>query len=166
MNKQLTAQRSTQLFARLKQELVTEKQSRQCLQWRRNNKQIRVHSEAQKGCWVKLDVTNHDNFLATAMSSENQESPLENEELLSKDGEQGAQVMADFDSLWLSESFHFNDLSRAGLALLAQYTLKSFAYRLPGFSNCSVNYLLHNFLSMSATPVSYTHLTLPTTPYV
>ena len=140
LNEQLTHKQLSQLYALLKQDVLTDDLKLQYFQWQQDDKLITVHGEAQKGRWLNLIIENHHDALAAIPQRD--------------DDEQRAQAVMDFDSLWLSDRLHFNDLSRACLSTLAQFTLKSLAYRLPGFAHCSVPYLLQNFLSMSVTLVA------------
>lgn len=139
LNRQLTAQRSADLSAQLKQ-LLSSGDKLQCYQWQRHDRQLTLHGETRKGCWVSLRIEPGDDCLAVIPQPH-------------KDDDQ-TRVRDDFDSLWLRRSYAFDDQSRACLVTLAQFALKSFAWRLPGFSGSSVAYLLQNFLSMSATLVA------------
>ncbi|MCP4925654.1 MAG: hypothetical protein GY916_06905 [Gammaproteobacteria bacterium] len=129
----------TRLFTSLKQQALTNGQNLHCFKWRKRQDQIRIHAQTQKGCW--LDLT-----LAAEAAALDAIPPCDDKELKRL-------VKQDFRCLNPGPGTGLDTDARACLLVLAQFTLKSFAYRLPGFANCSLDYLLRNFLSMSATLV-------------
>jgi len=60
-------------------------------------------------------------------------------------------VITDLQFLWPSPNRSLPLHSTELICVLAQYALRSFACRLPGFAHSSANYLLNNFLSMTLT---------------
>lgn len=139
LNRQLTAERCAELYAQLKQQLAGG-DSLQCYQWQWRDRRVTLHGETRKACWISLRIEPDEEPLAVIPAPHQDDSQN--------------RVKEDFDSLWLKQDYGLDDPSRACLVTLAQITLKSFAFRLPGFAGSSVSYLLQNFLSMSATLVA------------
>lgn len=108
-------------------------------QWQRGKqiKRVTLRRETRKGCWLNLSYADDVSAALTVSNSSSE------------------QAKEDLQNLWLQDRLGFNDAARTGLALLAQTTLASFAYRLPGFSHSSLSYLWRNFLCMSATLVTH-----------
>lgn len=98
-----------------------------------------VHKEKIKGRWLRLAVTGHNSIQTDSGVLCEPECDARQQ-----------RVQKDLSHVWLSEKHAFDVAARAFLANLAQFTLASFAYRLPGFAGSSLPYVWRNFLSMSA----------------
>lgn len=143
LNEQATQQRLADICQALKDTIVSDGQPLLRFEWHAADKLVVAYSEARKGCWVDLTITDHHARIARIPQSQA--------------GEKLDIVIADFNTLWLANRWQLSDNASACLSLLAQVTMKSFAYRLPGFAQSSVHYLLQNFLPMSATLVAEEH---------
>ena len=143
LNNTVVQQRLADIYQALKDSLINEEQALQCFEWCTADKRVVVYSEARKGCWVDLTIVEH--HVGVARIPQAQEGSIRD------------RVIEDFNLLWLSNRWQLSDDACAFLSLLAQVTIKSLAYRLPGFSQSSIHYLLQNFLSMSATLVAEEH---------
>ena len=144
LNEQLTQQQVNKLYAALKQQVIDESRdtedSLHCIQWQQDSSRILVQEDKQKGRWVDLSIERFDVNSHVNCDTANNINIT--------------QAMADFSALWPSSQNEFSEASSTCLVMLAEYTLKSFAFRMPGFARCSVNYLWQNFLCMSVTLVA------------
>ena len=140
LNEHLSSDESIRLFDALRGQALPENSRRQWFQFEAGSNQTRVLAETRKGCWLSM-LTGNEELALDAIPRCN-------------DDEQQRLVKGDFECLDLGRTVQVDPRVRASLLVLAQFTLKTFAYRLPGFANCSVEYLLRNFLSMSATLVA------------
>jgi len=140
LNNQMTQRRLLNVYDTLEKDINRDGHPLQYSAWSHADKWIVVNAETQKGCWVNLSIADRHAVLLEDRQTQNDECQED--------------VRRDFNSLWLANRWGLNDEACALLGVLAQGTMKSFAYRLPGFANSTVPYLLHNFLSMSVTLVA------------
>ena len=140
LNEHLTSDESIRLFEALKRQALPENGTQQWFQFEAGSHQTRVLAETRKGCWLYMSTAIEELALDAIPRCNNSEL----ERLVERD----------FESLGIGQTVQIDERVHAFLLVLVQFTLKSFAYRLPGFANCSVEYLLRNFLSMSATLVA------------
>lgn len=136
LDQQCTGGLTASLFAELERDVAPD--GMYSVAWLRGDRSVHIRGQSRKGCWTRLEMA--------ALGSGAAVLPLAS-------NSQRQQAMADFDSLWPGGKIPLHDCTRALLIVLAQSVLKSFAWRLPGFANSSVSYLLRNFLGMSASLV-------------
>jgi len=134
-----TGRELNRLFTTLRQQALHDGENLHCFNWRKRHDRIRIHAQTQKGCWLDMTLEADAAALDAIPRCD--------------DGELKHLVKLDFEYLNPDAVTGLNAEARACLMVLAQFTLKSFAYRLPGFANCSLAYLQRNFLSMSVTLV-------------
>jgi hypothetical protein len=123
----LTEARAEALFTALRQEALS--QDQELVSWTHAVGKVSVWRDKEKGRWLSLQL--HEGAAVDA----NAEQSLD---------------AADFATLWPGDRLRCGALPKACLCTLAQYAFKSLAARLPGFAGSSLNYLLRNFLCMSA----------------
>lgn len=140
LNLQTPPSRLMDVYRDLENDIVRADHPLQHCAWRLADILIVVHGETQKGCWVKVTITDQHAPQANIPETRQDEDP--------------ERVIADFNALWLANLWGLSNEACAILSVLAQITIKTFAYRLPGFAKSSVNYMRQNFLSMTATLVA------------
>lgn len=122
-----------------------------CIRWQTPAAELQVFAEQRSGAWVELAIDAPELALDAIPLCEDKTRA----ELAAKDFEFIAFEPGDIGSLDIGANDSSGDGSqlRVLLLTLAQHSLKSFAYRLPGFADSSLEYLANNFLGMSATLV-------------
>jgi len=140
LNNQITTQQITDFHQEFKGYVASDAQPLLCFEWKFADKYITAYSDTQKGCWFYLAIDEEKASIERVPKTQR--------------GEKLKTVKADFAVLSPHNRWQLSNEASACLCLLAQITLKSFAFRLPGFSQSTVKYLLQNFLSMSATLVA------------
>ncbi len=103
--------------------------------------QFKIQGERKKGLWSSIQYRE-------SIALNKQISALDELDPNSADMHL---VITDLKFLWPAPNRQLPLHSTGLICLLAQYALRSFACRLPGFAHSSANYLLNNFLSMTLT---------------